>query len=227
MLRLFARQLRTGLRTLLVLTVLLGLIYPLVMVGIGTVLPAQDSSIRNPQGEVVGSSHIAQPVSGPGWFFPRPSAGDYDGLASGASNLGPTNPELLTQIDARRAAIAEREQVDPAAVPPDAVTASGSGLDPDISPAYARIQVARVASQTGLGIEEVTAMVRDNTQEPLLGFIGESGVNVVTLNNDLAHAEARAGITRERIDASAVDASAVSTSAAELTAPAPATDPGR
>lgn len=188
MIRIFARQLGTGLRTLLVLTVVLGLAYPLVMIAVGTVLPSQDSSIRNGQGEVVGSSLIAQPVAGPGWFHPRPSAGDHDGLSSGGSNLGPTNPELVALIEARRAEISAREGVDPSAVPPDAVTASGSGLDPDISPEYARIQIARVARETRLSNEEVTAMVDANTHEPLLGFIGAPRVNVVTLNNDLAGA---------------------------------------
>ncbi|QZE26096.1 potassium-transporting ATPase subunit C [Brevibacterium casei] len=173
------RQALTGLKALL------GLAYPLTMVLIARVVPTQDSTIRNADGKVVGSALMAQPVTGDDWFYPRPSAGDYDGLASGASNLAATNPELVAAITARRTEIAEREDVDPARIPADAVTASASGLDPEISPEYARLQIDRVARETGLSREEVTTMVERNTKQPILGFIGEPRVNVVTLNNDL------------------------------------------
>ncbi|MGV2821776.1 potassium-transporting ATPase subunit KdpC [Brevibacterium casei] len=179
------RQALTGLKALLVFTLLLGLAYPLTMVFIAQVVPTQDSTIRNADGKVVGSALMAQPVTGDDWFYPRPSAGDYDGLASGASNLAATNPELVAAITARRTEIAEREDVDPARIPADAVTASASGLDPEISPEYARLQIDRVARETGLSREEVTTMVERNTKQPILGFIGEPRVNVVTLNNDL------------------------------------------
>lgn len=179
------RQALTGLKALLVFTLLLGLAYPLTMVLIAQVVPTQDSTIRNADGKVVGSALMAQPVTGNDWFYPRPSAGDYDGLASGASNLAATNPELVAAITARRTEIAEREDVDPARIPADAVTASASGLDPEISPEYARLQIDRVARETGLSREEVTTMVERNTKQPILGFIGEPRVNVVTLNNDL------------------------------------------
>ncbi|MEL7583983.1 potassium-transporting ATPase subunit KdpC [Brevibacterium casei] len=179
------RQALTGLKALLVFTLLLGLAYPLTMVLIARVVPTQDSTIRNADGKVVGSALMAQPVTGDDWFYPRPSAGDYDGLASGASNLAATNPELVAAITARRTEIAEREDVDPARIPADAVTASASGLDPEISPEYARLQIDRVARETGLSREEVTTMVERNTKQPILGFIGEPRVNVVTLNNDL------------------------------------------
>lgn len=181
------RQAFTGLRALLVFTLLLGLAYPLAMVLIATVVPSQDSAIRNADGVVVGSALMAQPVTGDDWFYPRPSAGDYDGLSSGGSNLAATNPELVTAITTRRAEIAEREGVDEASIPADAVTASASGLDPEISPEYARLQIARVAKETGLSREEVETMVEANTKQPLLGFIGVPRVNVVTLNNDLAN----------------------------------------
>ncbi|WP_434593349.1 potassium-transporting ATPase subunit C [Brevibacterium sp. 1718] len=187
MLPIFGRQLLTGARMLLVLTLVVGLAYPLAMVAIGRLIPAQDASIRNSAGEVVGNARLAQPVSGDEWFFPRPSAGDYDGLASGASNLAANSPELLKQIADRRFQIAEREHVDPASIPADALSASASGLDPDISPEYARLQIPRVARETGLSRKDVTAMVQANTQDPLFGFIGEPQVNVVTLNNDLAN----------------------------------------
>ena len=179
------RQAFTGLKALFVFTLLLGLAYPLTMVLIAQVVPTQDSTIRNADGKVVGSALMAQPVTGNDWFYPRPSAGDYDGLASGASNLAATNPELVAAITARRTEIAEREDVDPARIPADAVTASASGLDPEISPEYARLQIDRVARETGLSREEVTTMVERNTKQPILGFIGEPRVNVVTLNNDL------------------------------------------
>lgn len=187
MIRIFGRQIFTGLRALLVFTVILGLAYPLSMVLIGNLFPAQDSSIRDASDEVRGSKYLAQPVEGEGWFFARPSAGDYDGLASGASNLAATNPELVTAINDRRTEIAAREGVDPADIPPDALTSSASGLDPEISPEYARLQVSRVARETGMSQQEVERMVEDNTTQPLLGFIGEPRVNVVTLNNDLAN----------------------------------------
>lgn len=195
MLAQLSRQTFTGLRALLVFTLVLGLAYPLTMVLIATVVPSQDSTLRNADGEVVGSSLMAQPVTGDEWFHPRPSAGDYDGLSSGASNLAVTNPELVDAITTRRSDIAAREDVDPGDIPADAVTASASGLDPEISPEYARLQVARVARETGLSEEDVTTMVEDNTKQPLLGFIGEPRVNVVTLNNDLANnADARVDV---------------------------------
>ena len=195
MLAQLSRQTFTGLRALLVFTLVLGLAYPLTMVLIATVVPSQDSALRNAEGEVVGSALMAQPVTGDEWFYPRPSAGDYDGLASGASNLAVTNPDLVDAIAARRADIAVREDVDPEDIPADAVTASASGLDPEISPEYARLQVARVARETGLSEEDVTTMVEDNTKQPLLGFIGEPRVNVVTLNNELANnADARVDV---------------------------------
>lgn len=181
------RQILTGARMLLVLTLILGLAYPLTMVAIGRLMPGQDASIRNSAGQVVGNAHLAQPVSGNEWFYPRPSASDYDGLASGASNLAANSPELVAQIAERRSQIASREHVDPARIPADALTASASGLDPDISPEYARLQIPRVARETGLSRKDVAAMVEKNTQHPLLGFIGETRVNVVTLNNDLAN----------------------------------------
>jgi len=141
-------------------------------------------------GRPAGSALIGQTFDGPGWFQPRPSAAgdDYDPQASGASNLGPDNPDLVASIAERRAAVAASNGVDPAAVPADALTASGSGLDPDISPAYAQIQVARVARERGLPEATVEQLVAQNTAGRDLGFIGEPTVNVVTLNAALAGA---------------------------------------
>ena len=120
------------------------------------------------------------------WFQTRPSAVDYDAMGSAASQLGPNNADLLAAIEERRKAVAALEGVDPAQVPPDAVTASGSGLDPDISPAYAALQVDRVARERGLDVAKVQQLVKENTKGRTLGFLGEPTVNVVELNRALA-----------------------------------------
>ena len=177
-----------GLRLLLVFTVVLGLAYPLAMVGLARLVPGRaDGSLissAGADGQVIGSRLIGQPFTGDGWFLPRPSvAGDgYDPMASGASNLGPNNADLAATIHDRIAQVAAREGVDVAAVPPDAVTASASGLDPDISPQYARLQVARVARARDLPVADVTALVEQHVRGRQLGFIGEPRVNVLELN---------------------------------------------
>jgi K+-transporting ATPase ATPase C chain len=141
-------------------------------------------------GRVVGSSLIGQSfadASGrplPQWFQPRPSAAGagYDPTSSGASNLGPNSSDLLKNVRERRATAAALDRVDPASVPPDALTASGSGLDPDISPAYADEQVARVAKARGLDPAQVRSLVDVHVQGRDLGFLGEPTVNVLDLN---------------------------------------------
>lgn len=181
----FVRQSLAGLRVLLVLTVLTGLLYPLAVYGVGRLVPERaDGSMLEVDGRVVGSRLIGQPFEGDEWFLPRPSAaGDgYDPLASGASDLGPESTDLLASVEERRADVAEREGVDPALVPPDALTASGSGLDPHISPEYAELQVARVARVRGLDEETVRELVREATTGRDLGVLGEPGVNVLELN---------------------------------------------
>ncbi len=171
---------------MLLLTLVLGIAYPLAVWGVAQVADARPRGrlAVSVDGAVVGSSLLGQTFEGHGWFQPRPSAaGDgYDTLSSGASNLGPTNPELVDQVEERRAAAAEDNGVDPSAVPPDAVTASGSGLDPHISPAYAWLQVARVAQERGLSEADVSALVEEHVEGRLLGFIGEPRVNVLELN---------------------------------------------
>lgn len=180
------RQSWAGLRLLLVLTVVLGLLYPLAVLGIGRLLPdrADGSLLTGPDGSVVGSRLLGQGFTGDEWFLPRPSsAGDgYDPLASGASNLGPNNPDLVALVGQRRAEVAAREGVEPSQVPADAVTASGSGLDPDISPQYARLQVPRVAAARGLPVTSVAALVEAHVEGRQLGFVGAPRVNVVELN---------------------------------------------
>jgi potassium-transporting ATPase KdpC subunit len=187
----FARQALGGLRLLLALTLLLGVAYPTAVWAVGRVVPDRaDGSPLVVDGQVRGSRLVGQAFDGPGWFLPRPSAaGDgYDALASGASNLGPQNPDLLATVERRRTEVAAREGVSPAAVPADAVTASASGLDPDISPAYAALQVPRVARERGLPEARVRVLVADATSGRDLGFLGEPRVDVVTLNAAVAAA---------------------------------------
>ncbi len=171
---------------------MLGIGYPLVVLGIGqAVFPAQaNGSLVTVAGEVVGSSLIGQSFTDadgiplPEWFQSRPSAAGagYDGAASSGSNYGPENPDLIAAIEDRRAAIAEFEGVNPDDVPADALTASASGLDPHISPAYALLQVDRVAEARGLTTDEVRALVESHIQGRDLGYLGEPTVNVLELN---------------------------------------------
>ncbi|QIM16730.1 potassium-transporting ATPase subunit KdpC [Leucobacter insecticola] len=183
----------TGLRIALLLTVVLGIAYPLLVTGIGQlVFPSQanGSLLRGPDGEIAGSALLGQRFEAsdgsplPEYFQPRPSvAGDgYDSTASGGSNLGPESPELIAEVSARRDAIAEFNGVDPSEVPADAVTASGSGLDPHISVDYAYLQAARVAEARGVPLGTVTALLDAYTTGRDAGFMGERRVNVVELN---------------------------------------------
>ena len=181
------RQLLVGLRVLLAMTVVLGILYPLAVLGLGQLFAAHKadgSLVRNDAGAVVGSSLIGQQFTGPEWFAGRPSAaGDgYDAMSSGGSNLAADSPELLELVQTRRAEIAAANGVDPADVPADALTSSASGLDPDISPAYARIQVDRVAAARGVDPARVRDLVESSVQGRILGFIGEERVNVLELN---------------------------------------------
>ncbi len=180
-------------RAMLVLTLVLGVGYTLLITGIGQLaLPwqANGSLVQDARGETVGSALIGQgftDASGaplPGYFQSRPSAaGDgYDGGASSGSNLGPENADLITAIEERQAAVAALDDVPADEVPADAVTASASGLDPHISPAYAELQIPRVASERGLDEASVRTLVAQHTEERDLGFLGEPRVNVLALN---------------------------------------------
>lgn len=180
-------QLGPAVRLLVVLTVLVGLAYPLAVTGIAQVVfPGRaDGSLVRQHGKVVGSSLIGQSFTGdPSYFQSRPSAaGDgYDPLASSASNLGLDNPVLVKLVEQRRAAAAKLDGVDPADVPADALLASGSGLDPQISPAYAEEQVARIARERELTERTVRGLVDRYTQSRTLGILGEPRVNVLRLN---------------------------------------------
>lgn len=171
-----------------VLTVLTGIIYPLAVFGIAqTIFPRQaGGSIVVASNKVVGSSLIGQNFSSPKYFQSRPSAaGDkgYDASNSGGSNLGPTNKALIDAVKLRLKNLVESNPgVDPRQVPIDLVTASGSGLDPEISPAAASLQVARVAHARGLSEDQVRQLIADNTRPRSAGIFGEPGVNVLLLN---------------------------------------------
>ena len=183
----FLRQLGPAVRAMILLTVVLGIAYPLALTGFAqAAVPGRaDGQLLHRDGQVVGSRLIGQSFDGDATYFqPRPSAaGDgYDALASSASNLGPENADLIKAVADRRAAVAAFEDVDPRDVPPDALLASGSGLDPDISPAYAALQVPRVARERGLSESAVRSLVRSATHGRDLGFLGEPHVNVVELN---------------------------------------------
>jgi K+-transporting ATPase ATPase C chain len=198
------RQFGVAFRALLVFTVVLGIVYPLVMTGVAQALfhGNANGSIVKVDGKDVASDLIGQAytmdsgkkdadgkaimVADPKWFQTRPSASGYDAMASGGSNLGPNNADLVAAIDARRKEVAALEGVDPSQVPADAVTASASGLDPNISPAYAALQVNRIARERNLSVDQVRKLVKENTQGRTLGFLGEPRVNVVKLNNALA-----------------------------------------
>lgn len=206
MLTTLLRQTGTAVRALLVATVALGLLYPLAIWGV-TRLPglherAEGSVVTAADGAPVGSALIgvdpvaADPAADP-FFHTRPSAsaqdvlGPGDPAVSGGSNEGGFSADLAGAVDRRRFLIAAREGVDPARVPPDAVTASASGVDPHISPAYAALQVPRVARVSGLPVAQVHRLVADATQGRSLGVLGEPAVNITRLN--LAVADARTG----------------------------------
>ena len=197
------RQSLAGLRLMIAASLLLGLAYPVVVYGFGRVaapwqaqgsLVTADGSHTTSANKAVGSAIIGQLVDDPDLFQPRPSAaGDgYDMLSSYGSNFGPEEPALVKAIKERRAEIAEREGVSASEVPPDAVTASGSGLDPDISVAYADLQVPRVARANGLTEAAVRDLVDENTSGRTWGVLGEPHVNVLLLNIAVREAAPRA-----------------------------------
>ncbi|MEV4923175.1 potassium-transporting ATPase subunit KdpC [Streptomyces roseoverticillatus] len=198
-----ARLLGAGLRALLVLTVVCGVIYPLVVTGIAQAAfhdKANGSEIKA-GGKSVGSERLGQsytldakdkdgnPLPDPKYFQPRPSAAGpnaentrYKLIVSGASNLAADSKTLLDAVKQRRADVAAFNHADPSAVPVDALTSSASGLDPDISPAYARLQAKRVAEANGLPAAKVEKLVEDHVDGRILGFMGEERVNVLKLN---------------------------------------------
>ena len=207
---LIVRQHIAGFRILLVFTVLCGLIYPLVMVGVSQVLfhDKANGSLVSYNGHVVGSGLLCQEFTDakgnplPQYFQPRPSfaivsgeKNDFgcDPLYSSASNYGPTNPTQVQLIQQRQKQISAFDHVPISQIPSDAVTASGSGVDPDISPANAYMQVPRVAAARHLPVSEVRNLVSENITGRTLGFLGQPTVNVLTLNILLDQLSAKSG----------------------------------
>jgi potassium-transporting ATPase KdpC subunit len=188
----FLRQTGVAVRAMIVLSLVLGVGYTLVITGVGQlVFPAQaNGSLVKVDGKVVGSSLLGQSfttakgVALPQWFQSRPSAAGngYDGGESSGSNYGPNSTVLLGLIKARQKAIEKSDGVSRAQIPADAVTASGSGLDPDISPAYALLQVDRIAKARGLSSSAVKKLVESKIQGRELGYLGDPTVNVLDLN---------------------------------------------
>jgi potassium-transporting ATPase KdpC subunit len=179
------RQLRPALLAMVAFTVLLGLAYPLAVTGISQVLwhDKVNGSLVRRDGVVVGSSLIGQSFTSPQYFLPRPSAAGYDASASGGSNLGPTNPAYLKTVADRVAAYRiENHLGADVLVPVDAVTASGSGLDPQITVRNARLQAPRVARARGLALDVVLRAIDAHTSQRPLAVLGDPGVNVLALN---------------------------------------------
>ncbi|HEY4147243.1 potassium-transporting ATPase subunit KdpC [Pinirhizobacter sp.] len=181
------KLLRQSLVLLVILTVVTGVIYPLAVTGIGQVaFPVQATgSLLGAADHAVGSALIGQPFASPRYFWSRPSATSpqaYNGASSSGSNQGPTNPALTQAVSDRVAALRAADPGNTAPVPVDLVTASGSGLDPQISPAAAAYQAARVARVRGLPLARVQGLIADATQGRQLGILGEPRVNVLTLN---------------------------------------------
>ena len=177
--------LRPAFSLLIVFTVILGLAYPLLMTGVAQVLMpgSANGSLIERDGKVIGSELIAQGFAGPGYFHPRPSAAGadgYDASTSAGSNLAPGSKDLRNRI---AKSVAETRATDKTSqVPPDLVTTSASGLDPDVSPEAAFVQVGRVAAARGMTPAQVEELVRQQVNQPLLGFLGEPRVNVLKLN---------------------------------------------
>lgn len=179
------KNLVTAILMTIATTILLGIIYPLVVTGIAQVLfPEQaNGELIRAHGRVVGSRLIAQAFTGPGYFHPRPSAVSYDPTNSNGSQLGPTNQKLIDRVKGDVAALHAEHPGVP--VPIDLVTASASGFDPDISPAAAEFQLARVAKERGATLEQLRAMVARHTDGRQFGILGEPRVNVLELNLEL------------------------------------------
>jgi potassium-transporting ATPase KdpC subunit len=193
----YLRQAGTALRFLILATLVLGAAYPLAVFGVGQLIApyqANGSILKDGAGAPAASALIAQAsaddagAQDPRWFHARPSAVKWDPASSSASNLGPNDPKLLDAVTANRSAVAAAEGISEAAVPADAVTASGSGLDPDISPAYARVQLARVAAANGLSTDAVASLVEQHTSSGLAASLGQPSVNVTALNLAVAAA---------------------------------------
>jgi len=188
----YLEQLKTSILSLIVLSVLTGILYPLAMTGVCQALfsRAANGSLIMQNGKAVGSSLIGQPFDDPKYFWSRLSAtgpAAYNASNSSGSNLGPTNPALIQEIQGRVDALhkADPDNHDP--IPVDLVTSSASGLDPHITPAAALYQVKRIARVRGIPEDRLKQLIQDNTDGRFLGLLGEAGVNVLKLNLELDH----------------------------------------
>ena len=196
-------DLRPAIVSTILFTLLLGLVYPLAITGAAKVLfpyQAEGSLVRDASGHVVGSALLAQPFAKDEYLHPRPSAAGngYDATSSGGSNYGPLSGDLAKRIKGDAAAL--RQSTGHDQIPDDAITTSGSGLDPDVSPAYAYLQADRIAKARGATADEVNQVIARNLQQPLLGFIGQPRVNVLMTNRalDLAVPKAQAKATQPK-----------------------------
>jgi len=184
------QQLLPALRITLVLTLLTGIVYPLAVTGLCQLLfpDKANGSLVNINGQPIGSALIGQNFTHAEYFHPRPSAAGndgYDGTASGGSNLGPTSQKLIDRVKASAEAFRKDNPTYKGPLPADSVTASGSGLDPHISPAFAAAQADRVAAARGIGAQQIQSLIDAHTEGRDLGFLGEPRVNVLLLNLDL------------------------------------------
>ena len=178
------RYLLPSLKLTLVFIVLCAVLYPLLIAGIGKFAPGggKGETIRV-NGKVVGYTNIGQKFTDDKYFWSRPSAVDYNAAGSAGSNKGPTNPDYLKQVQDRLDTfLVHNPGVDKATIPAELITASGSGLDPDLSPAAAKVQVKRIAATRKIDESKLTALIEQHTDKPLLGLLGTEKVNVLKLN---------------------------------------------
>ena len=192
-------EIRRGLLFTVATMILFGFGYHLLLWGVGRVAfpsQAEGSLLRRSDGTIIGSRLIAQNFTRPEYFHPRPSAVDYNAASTGGSNYGPSNPDQLKLVRERLDAVKELEGVQPGQVPSEMVTASGSGLDPDIPPSAAALQAPRVAKVRGIPLKRVQDMIRSHTEEPSLGFLGRQRVNVLELNLALDEAFGKVSVNQ-------------------------------
>ncbi len=183
----FVRLIRAAISLIVLMTILLGIVYPVVITGVAKVaFPRQaEGSLIYKDGKLIGSTLIGQSFSDPKYFWGRPSATSpqpYNGLASSGSNLGPLNPALLDAVKANAKSLHDADPDNQQPIPIDLVSASASGLDPEISPAAAHYQAARVARARNLSLDQVEALIRAHEQGRLFALVGERRVNVLNLN---------------------------------------------
>lgn len=186
----FTRYLRPGLSLVVAMTLVVGVIYPFAIAGVSKLAFARQAqgSLLHRNGALIGSELIGQNFTDPKYFWGRPSATTpqpYNGINSGGSNFGPLNPALIDKVNANAKALREADPLNKAEIPVELVTASTSGLDPEISPAAALYQAARVARARNWPIAKVEALIDAHQRNPILGVLGEPVVNVLELNLDL------------------------------------------